>query len=142
MTWRIDVKLVRFGVSVKEDLLKQFDFSINQKGYANRSEAIRDLIRLSLLKGEDNPSASAIGVIGYVFNHRKRELQHKLTHIGHRRLGEVISSMHIHIDETHCLEVVVAKGIVKELQELADEIISSRGVIYGELILSPHPKRL
>ncbi|MBN2378865.1 nickel-responsive transcriptional regulator NikR [candidate division WOR-3 bacterium] len=137
------MKLVRFGVSMEKELLAEFDYSIESKGYANRSEALRDLVRKCLLENkEEDPSTPAVGVIAYTYNHERRELQRRLTQIGHSRLGKIISSMHIHLDEILCLEVVVAKGTIEELRELSNLILSNRGVLYGDLILSTQPKKL
>jgi CopG family nickel-responsive transcriptional regulator len=134
------MKLVRFGVSMEEKLLNEFDYSIKKKGYLNRSEALRDLVRGYLLeRGNEDISTPSVGIISYIFDHRHRELGHKLIHIGHDNLGNIVSSLHIHLDTDHCLEVIVAKGSLKELRQLRDEIISSRGVLYGELIHSPQP---
>lgn len=134
------MKLVRFGVSMEEELLKQFDLSIDNKGYANRSEALRDLVRTCLVKKEvENPSQLAVGVISFIYNHERRELARHLVQLGHKRMKEVISSLHVHIDEQHCLEVMVAKGKIGDLRVLADEILAHRGVLHGDLHLVSLP---
>lgn len=135
------MKLVRFGVSMEKDLLHAFDRSIEKKGYANRSEALRDLVRRFLVDVErEDPSTPAFAVISYVYDHERRELSGRLTHLGHSRLGEVISSMHVHLDKSHCLEVLVSKGTVKKLKEFADRIFLIRGVLSGDLALIPRSK--
>ncbi len=132
------MKLVRFGVSMEERLLGEFDNLLDKKGYANRSEALRDLVRRCLIGQEQQDlSADAIGVISFVYDHERRELSHRLTRLGHSRLGKVISSMHVHLDATNCLEIIVVQGTFGEIQELADQILSIRGVLHGELMLAP-----
>jgi len=127
---------------MEEGLLAEFDTAIEQKGYANRSEALRDLVRRCLvLENQEDPASPALAVISYVYDHEKRELARQLTHMGHSRLGEVISSMHIHIDQRHCLEVVVAKGTVKQLKEFADRIFLIRGVLHGGIEIIPRQRQ-
>ena len=135
------MKLTRFGVSMEVDLLRQFDHLIEKKGYSNRSEAFRDLARRSLIEREcADPASFSIGVIAFTYDHARHELQHHLTHIGHSKMGRIISSMHVHLDEHNCLEIVVAKGTVEELRDLADRVTATKGVQNGELFLAPLPR--
>jgi CopG family nickel-responsive transcriptional regulator len=135
------MNLVRFGVSMEKDLLKQFDYSIEKKGYPNRSEAFRDLVRQCLLeKIEYDPTTSSIGVISFVYEHEHKDISRRLVNIGHSMLGEIISSLHIHIDAHQCMEVIVAKGTAEELKRLSDQILASKGVLHGQLMLSPLKK--
>lgn len=136
-------KLVRFGVSMEEELLNQFDHSIEGKGYANRSEALRDLVRRCLVDTElKDQNRQAVGVISFVYDHERRELARHLVQMGHKRMKEIVSSLHVHIDENHCLEVIVTRGKIGELRDLAEQIFANRGVIKGDLHLTALPPTL
>jgi CopG family transcriptional regulator, nickel-responsive regulator len=126
--------VVRFGVSMDSSLLKQFDKYINQKGYANRSEAIRDLIRSNLVEEEWTVGkGETVGTITIIYNHHKRELTDTLTNIQHKYHASMISTMHVHLDSHNCLEVLVVKGKAREIKIVADRLIGTKGVIHGKL---------
>jgi len=126
--------VVRFGVSMDSRLLKQFDKYINQKGYANRSEAIRDLIRSNLVEEEWKVGkGETVGTITIIYNHHKRELTDTLTNIQHKYHASMISTMHVHLDSHNCLEVLVVKGKAREIKIVADRLIGTKGVIHGKL---------
>jgi len=126
--------VVRFGVSMDSRLLKQFDKYINQKGYANRSEAIRDMIRNNLVEEEWKVGkGETVGTITIIYNHHKRELTDTLTNIQHKYHASMISTMHVHLDSHNCLEVLVVKGKAKEIKIIADRLIGTKGVIHGKL---------
>ena len=129
-------KLVRFGVSLEEDLLKHFDKHIKQKEYQNRSQAIRDLIREEFVKKQWSRSEEVAGVITLVYDHHKRELLNRLTDIQHQFHQLIISSQHVHLDHDNCLETIVARGRSRELEKLADRIKSAKGVKYGTLTMT------
>jgi len=126
----------RVGISVEDDLLKRFDKLIDKQGYANRSEAIRDLIRDRLM-GEKlkEPASSAIAAIFVVYDHHSSRLTQKLTELQHSQLLKTISSMHIHIGHHDCLEVILLKGNVGEIKKMADNIIALKGVKLGKVNL-------
>ena len=127
-------EIVRFGVSMDSRLLKQFDKYINQKGYANRSEAIRDLIRSNLVEEEwEVGTGETVGTITIIYNHHKRELTDTLTNIQHKYHASMISTMHVHLDSHNCLEVLVVKGKAREIKIIADRLIGTKGVIHGKL---------
>jgi CopG family nickel-responsive transcriptional regulator len=121
--------LERIGVSLEGKLLGMFDDLIQRQGYANRSEAIRDLIR-DRLSGAAvaNPDAEAVAVILLVYDHHASEVNHRLTHLQHSHLGETITSLHVHLDHDNCLEVIVLKGKVKNIKETAEAISAIKGV--------------
>ncbi len=126
--------VVRFGVSMDSRLLKQFDKYISQKGYANRSEAIRDLIRNNLVEEEWKVGkGETVGTITIIYNHHKRELTDTLTNIQHKHHASMISTMHVHLDSHNCLEVLVVKGKAREIKIVADRLIGTKGVIHGKL---------
>jgi len=125
--------LIRFGVSIDADLLEKFDAQIAGKGYGNRSEAIRDLIRDNLVREEWDADAETIGTITLVYDHHTRDLSQHMTHIQHSFTGEIRSGLHIHLDHHNCLEVLVVQGKGHLVQSLANQLISLRGVKHGKL---------
>jgi CopG family nickel-responsive transcriptional regulator len=128
--------LVRFGVSLEKKLLNEFDDLIRAKGYSNRSEAFRDLIRQELVKKEWSCGGEVIGAITLVYDHHKRELVNKLTDIQHDFQGAIISTQHIHLDHDNCLEIIAARGKPDEIKNLADTLRSAKGVKHGALNMS------
>ena len=133
----------RFGISIDRALLERFDHLIGKKGYANRSEAIRDLIRDSLVVEEwQSSTANTVGTITLVYSHNTRELEDNLTDLQHRYHNSIISAMHIHLDEHNCLEVVVVKGQAKDIKIIADRLIGTRGVKHGKLTVTTTGKHL
>lgn len=130
-------QLIRFGVSIEPKLLTDFDKLINKKGYANRSEAIRDLIRSELVDFKcKSGSEETIGTITIVYNHEVRDLSDKLTHLQHNYHGFIISTLHVHLDEHNCLEVLVVKGKGDKVKKIADELIGTKGVKHGKLTMT------
>jgi CopG family nickel-responsive transcriptional regulator len=133
----------RFGISLDSSLLKSFDSLIARKGYANRSEAIRDLIRDSLVMEEwESSTAETVGTITIVYSHETRELTDTLTDLQHRYYSSIISAMHIHLDEHNCLEVIVVKGKAKDIKIIADRLIGTKGVKHGKLTVTTTGKHL
>jgi CopG family nickel-responsive transcriptional regulator len=129
--------ITRFGISLDGGLLRSFDRHIRRKGYANRSEAIRDLIRDTLVREEwEEGAAETAGTITLVYSHETRELQDTLTELQHRHHAQIVSAMHIHLDAHHCLEVLVVKGKGRELRKIADRLIGTKGVKHGKLTLA------
>ncbi|MBI4378470.1 MAG: nickel-responsive transcriptional regulator NikR [Nitrospinae bacterium] len=129
--------IIRFGVSLDDGLLKQFDRLISEKGYANRSEAIRDLIRDNLVKGEwEDGTKETVGTITLVYSHNKRELTETLTELQHNYYTYILSALHIHLDKHNCLEVLVAKGKGKDIKKIADKLIGMKGVKHGKLTVT------
>ncbi|MBA7647527.1 putative nickel-responsive regulator [subsurface metagenome] len=125
----------RFGVSLEDELLEKFDTLLLEEGYSNRSEAIRDLIRDSLVRREWEEEESEIaGVAILVYNHHEHELAQKVTDIQHHHFGFVIASMHAHLDEHNCLEVILMRGKAKEIKRFADSLICTRGVKHGQFV--------
>ena len=135
--------LTRFGISLDEILLKRFDDLIRKKGYSNRSEAIRDLIRDALVMEEwEGANGETVGTITIVYSHEKRELLDLLTRLQHLHHDSIISSMHIHLDKHNCLELIAVKGKGKEIKRIADRLIGSKGVKHGKLTLTTTGKQL
>lgn len=135
--------LARFGVSIDETLVKKFDQMIKKKGYANRSEAVRDLMRDSLVDEEWKDSENeVVGVVTVVYDHEQRELSHQLTHIQHHFGQAMVSTLHIHLDDNNCLEAVVLKGKSGEIRRVAEQLISAKGVKHGKLVATSTGKAL
>jgi CopG family nickel-responsive transcriptional regulator len=126
-----------------ENLLQRFDALIFRKGYANRSEAVRDLIREHLVEEEwKEKGREMVGTITMVYNHHTRGLSDSLTDLQHRFHNLVISTMHLHLDEDNCLELLVVKGMVDKIKTVADKLISTRGVKHGKLTMTTTGKEL
>jgi CopG family nickel-responsive transcriptional regulator len=136
-------KLARFGISIPEELLKAFDEYIERKHYANRSEAIRDLIRQKLVEEEWRESKEeVVGVITYLYDHHKRELTDKLIEIQHNYYDKIITTQHIHVDHDRCLEAILVRGKANEIKDLADKIQAQKGVLHLNLALTTLGKSL
>lgn len=125
-------QIERIGVSLDKNLLSMFDKLIAKQGYQNRSEAIRDLIRRRLSGDQlQDPKAEAVGAVFLVYNHNSTKLMQKLTELQHSHLLHAISSLHVHLDEHDCLEVIVLRGQVGEINKMADTLLSMKGVKLG-----------
>jgi CopG family transcriptional regulator, nickel-responsive regulator len=145
MSKKSTTDLQRFGVSMEEDLLKQFDTLITRKGYSTRSEAFRDLARQMLAEEIlADEQAEAVATISLVYDHDIPNLTARLTEHQHHALDLIRSTLHIHLDEHRCLEVLVVRGEFGRVRELADNLISIKGVKYGKFVTttgSPRPKK-
>jgi CopG family nickel-responsive transcriptional regulator len=129
--------LIRFGVSIEQDLIKKFDRHIAHAGYDTRSEAIRDLIRARLVEeGVQDPGAAATGVLSLVYDHHKRELEEHLTGLQHDHHEMIIATTHVHLDHHNCLEVILLKGTVGEIREIGSALASFKGVKHSSLSLT------
>jgi CopG family nickel-responsive transcriptional regulator len=131
-------ELERIGISLDKELLTEFDELIAGQGYQSRSEAIRDLVRKQISRKQlESPEAYAIGAVFLVYDHHAAklsesliELQHSHTHSGNL---QIISSLHVHLDEHDCLEIIVLKGRVGEINKVAENILSMKGVKLGKI---------
>jgi CopG family nickel-responsive transcriptional regulator len=129
--------LRRFGVAIESDLLAQFDELMSKRGYTNRSEAFRDLARAELVKeSAGSPNANVVGTVTIVYDHHVKSLSERLTELQHQHHKSVVSSLHVHLDHDHCLEVVVLRGKAKDVRQTADSLISTKGVKHGRLIVA------
>lgn len=135
--------VLRFGVSIEKELLKRFDRLIAEKSYANRSEAIRDLIRDSLVVEEwETAVDESIGTITIVYSHETKELADTLMELQHHYHKSIVSTMHIHLDAHNCLEVIVVKGKAHDIRNIADKLIGTKGVKHGKLTATTTGKSL
>jgi CopG family nickel-responsive transcriptional regulator len=129
--------LSRIGVAIDTELLDKFDALIGQRGYTNRSEAFRDLIRDELVeKTWESPESQVVGTVTLVYDHHVRMLNEKLTNIQHDYHHSILSTLHVHLDHDNCLEVLVVKGLAGEVRKVADALISTKGVKHGRLTIT------
>ena len=126
----------RVGVSLEKELLGAFDKLISAKGYQSRSEAIRDLIRQQLsISRLQNDKAEAVAAVVLVYDHQATALMERLTELQHSHLLQTISSLHVHLDHHDCLEVIVLRGKVGEINKMGEKLISIKGVKLGRINL-------
>jgi len=133
-------KLVRFGVSLDEDLLGQFDRLIRQRKYTNRSEAIRDLIREELVKKEWTENREVTGAITLVYDHHARQLVNKVIDIQHDCHTCILSTQHIHLDHHNCFEIVVTRGKSKDIEALFQKLKAVRNVKHAGFMMATKGK--
>ncbi|MCL6416631.1 nickel-responsive transcriptional regulator NikR [Aestuariirhabdus sp. Z084] len=129
----------RISISLEEGLVEQFEQYLTQRGYRNRSEAIRDLIRdrLESERVEQQRSSHCVGTLTYVYNHEERELSRRLTHAQHHHHNVAVSTLHVHLDHDNCLETVVVSGPTEQVTAFANTIIAEPGVRHGKLNVIP-----
>jgi CopG family nickel-responsive transcriptional regulator len=130
--------LERVGISLEDSLLAQFDRLIKRRGYANRSEAIRDLIREQMVQQEwtehGKDRAERVAVVMLVYDHDSSSLAQKLTHIQHEHHGTVVSALHVHLDAHNCLEVLILRGGASEILSMGENLVSTKGVKFGKVM--------
>ena len=131
-------ELVRFSVAMPEDLLMSFDAFVARRGLAkNRSEVVRDLVRDALVDDAiELPGTEVMGTLTIVFNHHASDVQEKLHTIQHARFGMIVSTTHVHLDEDTCLEVIILRGETTDVREIADQILGTKGVKNGGLVIT------
>ena len=136
-------KVERFGISISPELLRDFDKLIAERGYASRSEAIRDLVRQELVREEwSDPDAEVVGTVTIVYEHHEHELANVLADLQHRYYKRIVSSTHIHLDAHNCLEVVIVRGPSAEVKRIASILVSTRGVKHGQMVATTTGKRV
>jgi CopG family nickel-responsive transcriptional regulator len=130
-------ELSRIGVAIDADLLQKFDDLIATRGYSNRSEAFRDLIRDELVeKAWEQPDSNVVGTVTLVYDHHVRMLSEKLTDMQHSHFHHILSTLHVHLDHDNCLEVLVVRGKASVVKKIADALISTKGVKHGRLTIT------
>lgn len=128
---------VRFGVSMDADLLREFDEFCRVRGYATRSEALRDCIRDALVEDTGAKEDSSVaGTLTLVYDHHKSDLTHRLTAAQHDAHHLVLATLHVHLDHHNCLEVLALRGSSGEVRALADGILAVKGVKHGKFVLT------
>lgn len=134
--------IVRTGVSLERELLRQFDESIRERGYQNRSEAIRDLIRDHLVSREADKNKVVAGTLTIIYDHHRPNLTEKLVEVQHHAGSQVLAATHVHLDHHNCLEVVIMKGRSGSIRAVANAILSLQGVKHGQLVVTSTGKDL
>jgi CopG family nickel-responsive transcriptional regulator len=136
-------ELARIGIAIAEDLLEKFDELIERRGYTNRSEAFRDLVRNELVNEiSASPASEVFGTVTLVYDHHVRMLLDKLNDIQHEYHSAIMSSLHVHLDHDNCLEVVLVRGKSALVQKLADSLIATKGVKHGRFTLTTSGRNL
>lgn len=130
-------ELARIGVALESDLLEEFDRLIERRGYSSRSEAFRDMIRTELNQMQvSSPDQHVIGTLTIIYDHNVRQLAEKLTGMQHEHHHEIVSTLHVHLDHDRCLEVLVLRGRAVGVQQIADRLVATKGVMQGRLTLA------
>jgi len=130
-------QLERLSLAIEEDLLRRFDYALELEGGTNRSEAIRDLIRAHLVQQEcAKDNAQCTGTVTLIYDHAQRQLAAKMLEIGHHHSDAMLATLHVHLDEEHCLEVVALKGKAREVRRIFGALKNMRGVKHAQLVIS------
>ncbi len=133
-------KLVRFGVAMEDGLLREFDKYLRRKGYRNRSEAIRDLARNAMVQEAwEQEKGEVIAAVALVYDHEKRGLADRLTDLQHHAIPMIVSTLHVHLDEQHCLEVIVLRGKASSVRKFANNLLAIKGVLHGGIVATGVP---
>lgn len=133
----------RFGVSMEKELLGSLDGLVRERGYASRSEAIRDLVRKEVVRTEwSNPKAEVVGTVSIVYEHHEHHLSDVLTDLQHRHHRSIVSTTHVHLDAHNCLEVIIVRGQSGLVKKIADTLISTKGVKHGGAVATTTGKAL
>jgi CopG family nickel-responsive transcriptional regulator len=135
-------ELSRTGISLEQDLLEGFDRLIARRGYKNRSEALRDMIREALLADAVDSNKPVAGTLTLVYDHHVPGLSQKLTEIQHHAGAMVLAATHVHLNHHYCLDVIIMKGLRRDLREISDRMLATRGVELGKLVLTNSAKEL
>lgn len=130
--------LERVGISLEDSLLAKFDRLIKRRGYADRSEAVRDLIREQLVREEWSEEhegrGERVAVVALVYDHDSTGVARKLTRLQHQSHRAVVCALHVHLDAHHCLEVLILRGQARDVLSMGDSLVSTKGVKYGRLV--------
>lgn len=130
-------EIIRASLSIEQDLMDKFDHFVHQSGHANRSEAVRDLIRAKLVEEETDGLTEIVASVTLHYDHGKRQLSRQIEEHGHEHHDVVLSSMHIHVSASSCLEIVVLRGKSDEVRHVANHLIGLPGVLLGKAVYSP-----
>lgn len=135
-------ELVRFSLSIPKSLSRKFDRLIRKKGYENRSEAFRDIIRSELVEKEWEEGVIVFGTITLVYDHHKRNLLNQITELQHDNHELIVSTSHVHIDHNNCLEVIIVKGKSQNIVRFKDRLAGTKGVISCRLAGATSGRRI
>jgi len=126
----------RFSISIEEELLKALDEFVHQNSFSNRSQALRHLIEKNIIEEKWQCNNVVAGAIVMIYDHHKKEILSKINDIQHNYFEVILSSQHFHLSQDICLEIVAVQGKAKRLTEVADKLISVKGIKHGKLIMS------
>jgi CopG family transcriptional regulator, nickel-responsive regulator len=130
-------QLIRFSVSIPRDVAEGLDQMAAERGFANRSQCVTSLVREQLVRhAEQNDDAVMMGILSLIYDHQKRDLQNKLTDIQHRYLKEIITVQLVHLEQQRSLQVILLQGPARTLRQIADQMITLKGVRHGQLQLN------
>ncbi len=133
----------RFTVSLPDSLMRTLDRLRSDRGYGNRSEFVRDLLRAELVKEEwTERRGETVGVLALVYDHETHALADKLTDIQHHRFRTITAALHVHLDEHACLEIIALRGTARQIRDLSNQLLAVKGVRYGQLVPATTGKRL
>ena len=129
----------RLTISLDNQLSEQFDMFIHARGYTNRSEAMRDLIReqLESARLEKGNEGNCVATLSYIYNHHENDLATRIASVQHDHHDVILSSMHVHMDHDDCLEVVILRGTIQNVKDFANLVMATRGVRHGKLHMVP-----
>jgi CopG family nickel-responsive transcriptional regulator len=130
-------ELSRFSISMSSDLVRQLDEMVTAKGYGNRSQAVADMVRAQLVEHRGQMGDHEIaGTVTLVYDHHKRNIQALLTDIQHEHQGQILSTLHVHLDHNNCMEVLAVRGPASAVKQVADRLIAAKGVKHGKLTVT------
>ena len=131
-------EIIRFGVSIDQDLLENYDRLIAERGYTTRSEALRDLIREALIqqKIEMDSDINVLGSLTLVYDHHASNLLREMGNLQHKYHETILSVMHIHVSHDDCMEIIALRGMVSNIVNLANGLLSLKGIKNGKLFLT------
>jgi CopG family nickel-responsive transcriptional regulator len=130
----------RVGISFEPNLLSKFDLLIKKRGYTNRSEAIRDLVRKEIIEsGIKDKDGQVIGTLSIIYDHDEGNVTDRLLHLQHHHHHEIIFTTHIHIDDRTCLEIVVLRGLLSQIKKFSEHVKALKGVKHGQLVITKIP---
>jgi len=129
----------RFTISLSDELAAEFDQFIEAKGYSNRSEAVRDLLRKEIESKRlaENQAVYSVATLSYVYNHHERNLAERLTNLQHEAHDLVVSSMHVHLDHDDCIETLFLRGLTQHIRDFASKVAAETGVRHSMVNLVP-----
>ncbi|MGB3008648.1 MAG: nickel-responsive transcriptional regulator NikR [Chitinophagaceae bacterium] len=130
------MKVKRFGVSLDEEILKKLDEMVLTSKFPNRSQAIRHLIKGSLVQEKINQNKTVAGALVIVYDHHKKDISNTLTHLQHDFHNLILSTQHVHLSHDLCLETIAIKGKAQQLISLSDAIIGLKGIKHGKLVMT------
>ncbi len=130
------MSVVRFSVSLEEELLNELDLFANDNSFANRSQALRNLIEKNIVEKKWHCNNLVAGAIIMIFDHHKKDIISRSNDIQHDYYDVILSSQHFHLSHNICLEIIAVKGLAKRLTELSEKLISIKGIRHGKLAMS------